>query len=256
MNSEAPVPAPRSSPYIWVTWLSKLLSGEASCEWAPWFKAHYERGSYSQMPSTFDQAGWHVNHTRLVNRVLDRFGGEGRSVSVEAQNQFTLVGRVATVGGRPDIIAVSGDSVTVCDAKTGQPRISDQVQVMAYMYAVPLAFPEYKGMPIAGLVIYEDHEVAIPPEAVDGPKPTWQPSYTSSATMSQRVRCQVGPSVGSAILRRKTAPSALTTETFTPGQPTTSSYDGPTADARPESLQRSPTVPQTTPAPFPVPFAR
>ena len=163
------MPTTRSSPYIWVTWLSKLLSGEASCEWASWFKAHYERGSYSQMPSTFDQAAWHVNHTRLVNRVLDRFEAEGRSVSVEAQNQFTLVGRVATVGGRPDIIAVSGDSVTVCDAKTGQPRISDQVQVMAYMYAVPLAFPDYKGMPVGGLVIYEDHEVAIPPEAVDGP---------------------------------------------------------------------------------------
>ena len=151
------MPTPRSSPYIWVTWLSKLLSGEASCEWASWFKSHYERGSYSQMPSTFDQAAWHVNHTRLVNRVLDRFEGEGRSVSVEAQNQFTLVGRVATVGGKPDIIAVSGDSVTVCDAKTGQPRISDQVQVMAYMYAVPLAFPEYKGMPVGRLVIYEDH---------------------------------------------------------------------------------------------------
>ena len=89
------MPTERSSPYIWVTWLSKLLSGEASCEWASWFKAHYERGSYSQMPSTFDQAVWHVNHTRLVNRVLDRFEGEGRSVSVEAQNQFTLVGRVA-----------------------------------------------------------------------------------------------------------------------------------------------------------------
>ena len=113
------------------------------------------------MPSTFDQAAWHVNRTRLVNRVLDRFEGEGRSVSVEAQNQFTLVGRVATVGGRPDIIAVSGDSVTVCDAKTGQPRISDQVQVMAYMYAVPMAFPEYKGMSVGGLVIYEDHEVVI-----------------------------------------------------------------------------------------------
>ena len=56
----------------------------------------------------------------------------------------------------------------MCDAKTGQPRISDQVQVMAYMYAVPLAFPEYKGMSVGGLVIYEDHEVAIPPEAVDG----------------------------------------------------------------------------------------
>lgn len=84
------MPISRPSPYIWVTWLSKLLSGEASCEWASWFKSHYERGSYPQMPSTFDQAAWHVNHTRLVNRVLDRFEGEGRSVSVEAQHQFTF----------------------------------------------------------------------------------------------------------------------------------------------------------------------
>ena len=163
------MPTSRSSPYIWVTWLSKLLSGEASCEWASWFKAHYERGSYSQTPSTFDQAGWQLNHTRLVGRIRDRLEDEGRSVSVEAQNQFTLAGRVATVGGRPDIIAVSGDSVIVCDAKTGQPRISDQVQVMTYMYAVPMAFPDYRGMPVGGLVVYEDHEVAIPPEAVDGP---------------------------------------------------------------------------------------
>ena len=140
-----PMPAPHSSPYIWVTWLSKLLSGEASCEWASWFKAHYERGSYSQIPTAFDQAAWNLSHTRLVGRIRDRLEGEGRSVTVEAQNQFTLVGRVATVGGRPDIIAVSGDSVTVCDAKTGQPRVSDQIQVMAYMYTAPLAFPQYDG---------------------------------------------------------------------------------------------------------------
>ena len=50
------------------------------------------------MPSTFDQAGWHLNHTRLVGRIRDRLEGEGSSISVEAQNQFTLVGRVATVG--------------------------------------------------------------------------------------------------------------------------------------------------------------
>ena len=40
---------------------------------------------------------------------------------------------------------------------------------MAYMFAVPLAFPEYKGMSVGGLVTYEDHEVAIPPQAVDEP---------------------------------------------------------------------------------------
>lgn len=32
----------RNSPYVWVTWLTKILAGEQSCEWASWFKAHYQ----------------------------------------------------------------------------------------------------------------------------------------------------------------------------------------------------------------------
>ena len=28
----------RQSPYIWFTWLTKLMAGEAQCEWASWFK--------------------------------------------------------------------------------------------------------------------------------------------------------------------------------------------------------------------------
>ena len=27
----------RDEPYIWVTWLTRLLVGENSCEWAVWF---------------------------------------------------------------------------------------------------------------------------------------------------------------------------------------------------------------------------
>ena len=30
-----------TGPYLWVTWLPRLLSGESSCEWASWFKAHH-----------------------------------------------------------------------------------------------------------------------------------------------------------------------------------------------------------------------
>ena len=32
---------PRETPYIWTTWLPRLLTGENSCEWAVWFKAHH-----------------------------------------------------------------------------------------------------------------------------------------------------------------------------------------------------------------------
>ncbi len=28
---------PREHPYIWATWLARLLAGEAHCEWAGWF---------------------------------------------------------------------------------------------------------------------------------------------------------------------------------------------------------------------------
>ena len=109
-----------------------------------------------------------MNHTRLVNRVLDRFEGEGRSVSVEAQNQFTLVGRVATVGGKPDIIAVSRDSFTVCDAKTGQPRISDQVQVMAYMYRQGRRLPNHRQRQLPGPILDSLVKTPRPPGAMGG----------------------------------------------------------------------------------------
>ena len=32
----------RQHPYVWATWLPRLLTGENSCEWAIWFKAHYQ----------------------------------------------------------------------------------------------------------------------------------------------------------------------------------------------------------------------
>ena len=36
------MPQRRDQPYIWTTWLPKLLTGENSCEWAIWFKANYQ----------------------------------------------------------------------------------------------------------------------------------------------------------------------------------------------------------------------
>jgi len=44
----------RDMPYIWITWLTKLLVGENSCEWAAWFRANHECRSYDKVPSPFD----------------------------------------------------------------------------------------------------------------------------------------------------------------------------------------------------------
>ena len=27
---------PKASPYVWVTWMSKIIAGEAFCEWSLW----------------------------------------------------------------------------------------------------------------------------------------------------------------------------------------------------------------------------
>ena len=77
------MPDQRTNLYIWVTWLSKLLTGENSCEWASWFKARHERGSHPTMPSTFDLANWQIGHTAAVTELRDRLDGEGRTVYIE-----------------------------------------------------------------------------------------------------------------------------------------------------------------------------
>src|SRR5206468_35641 len=42
----------RDVPFIWVTWISSLLSGDNHCEWAAWFRAHFE---HEKRPSTFNE---------------------------------------------------------------------------------------------------------------------------------------------------------------------------------------------------------
>ena len=56
---------PRETPYIWATWLPRLLTGENSCEWAVWFKAHHQ--GWTRQPSQFDQTQWLLDHTALLN---------------------------------------------------------------------------------------------------------------------------------------------------------------------------------------------
>ena len=50
----------RDSPYIRVTWLTKLLAGEDSCEWAAWFRSQHEVWSREKVPgaSTWSAGSW------------------------------------------------------------------------------------------------------------------------------------------------------------------------------------------------------
>ena len=159
------MPRPRENPYIWVTWLAKLLAGESNCEWSAWFRAHYQ--DWARPPSDFNQAQWMLNHTALVNRERESRERLGYVVHMEGQNSFRLRGRSATVAGKPDLIAVKGNNSVIIDARTGRPGPSHAVQVMTYMYAVPLALEQYRGIRFQGQVIYPDAQVGIPASGLD-----------------------------------------------------------------------------------------
>ena len=156
-----------TGPYIWVTWLPRLLSGESSCEWAAWFKAQHEGSSWARAPSDFDQAGWLMDHTALLNEQREVWEKQGCSVLTEAQNSFTLRGSSASLAGKPDLVAQRRDGVTVIDAKSGRPSPHHAIQVMIYMYALPRALERYRGLALSGQVAYPDHVVDIPAAAVD-----------------------------------------------------------------------------------------
>ena len=123
-------------PYIWATWLAKILAGDSSCEWAAWFKARYDSKSWQRVARS-DFSAWAIAHTALLDRSRRQWDDRGFSTFVEDQNSFRLRGDVATLAGKPDLIAVNGTRAVISDAKTGQPKPSHQAQVMLYMYAVP-----------------------------------------------------------------------------------------------------------------------
>ena len=155
----------RDFPYIWATWLPKLLTGENSCEWANWFKAHHQ--NWEPPPSDFDQTKWLLDHTALLNERITNWTVEGHDVDTEAQNRFELHGRTAALAGRPHIIARRDDDAVIVDAKTRQASSSHVVQVVIYLYAIPRALERYRGVQLRGQVTYRDHTVRISAEAVD-----------------------------------------------------------------------------------------
>ena len=79
-----------NGPYIWVTWLTKLLVGENSCEWAAWFRSQHESWSWDKVASTFDQAAWQMEHTAKLNECRQYWEDQGYTVLTEGQNSFVL----------------------------------------------------------------------------------------------------------------------------------------------------------------------
>jgi PD-(D/E)XK nuclease superfamily len=158
---------PRTGAYIWVTWLAKLMSGDHSCEWAPWFKTHYQ--GHTKVDGGFDSASWKVRHTRLLRETRIARQRAGETLLVESQTAFrlSLADPRLVLAGQADLVSLSGSRPTIIDVKTGQPRAADELQVMIYMWALPQGSGDLAGSSPEGLVVYEDHQVPIAATRID-----------------------------------------------------------------------------------------
>jgi len=151
----------RSEPYIWVTWLTKLLAGESMCEWSSWFRAHNK--NYDKLPGDFDLATWTIDHRELVNARREQLLDDGYEVHIEDENAFKRIGKTGiVVSGKPDIFAIKEDVGVIEDCKTGRPRTSDQIQVLVYMLLLPIRNPLCENISISGRAVYKTNSVDIP----------------------------------------------------------------------------------------------
>jgi len=162
----------RAKPYIWVTWLSKLIAGESQCEWASWYKAHFK--SEKSSSTQFNLVKWTINHNNLLHKRRDELEKLGYVVAIEDQNSFKVDAPDTdiTVSGKADILGLSAVPVNwsrglIDDCKTGRAKNSDLVQVMLYLMFLPLAFEKYRDTIFDGEVVYKDSIVPIDWKDVD-----------------------------------------------------------------------------------------
>ena len=172
------MPSPRKEPYLWTTWLPRLLVGDYSCEWAVWFKAHHQ---YAKVPNTRDWTTFRIAHTEMLAQKRKELEAEGYRVFTEGQGEFRLRGKTATLHGRPDLVAVSPSRALVCEIKsTTPPYPAHRAQTQLYMYALGQAVkargggPAYelvkeaRGRAFDGLIVYQDHPaVEVPATTID-----------------------------------------------------------------------------------------
>ena len=151
----------RDKVFIWPSWISKLVAGEVQCEWCYWLKCHYKLDKSKS--TNFNLATWCINHNNLIKTRRAELETAGYAVRVEDQNsfKFTPEGKNYIISGKADIVAVKAgtggepDEAIVEDAKTGKCKTSDFVQVLFYMFMLPVAHPLYKGKDFSGMIVYK-----------------------------------------------------------------------------------------------------
>ncbi|NES05274.1 MAG: Dna2/Cas4 domain-containing protein [Okeania sp. SIO2F4] len=150
----------RSQFYAWVTWLAQILANEKQCKYAVSLQTKYK----------FDKPSSNYDSSKHDEKVLERAAelhNEGFTVYIEDDNSFKAYSKKfpICVSGKPDIIATKDNWVIVEDIKTGRRKNSHKMQVLLYMFLLPLASETqelcHQQIP-HGRIVYSDNIVEIP----------------------------------------------------------------------------------------------
>jgi hypothetical protein len=158
----------QDSPYIWVTWITRLIMGGDSCLWAAWFKSNYRE--FQKTPSDFDRLSWNVKHTQLLDFVEKEYKQRFPKTQREHQNLFKYHGRSgAILSGKPDLIGFNDSELRICDVKTGDRRDEHWAQMLLYMYFFPKCYPHiFNGnLNVVGELRYPDFKQEVYMEEFD-----------------------------------------------------------------------------------------
>ncbi len=149
---------PRSSPYIWTTWLARLLVGDAPCLWQYWYQSHNKLTE--KEPDDFNRVAWKMDHARMADELRRELTATGIKPIMSHRFKIPAAGN-AIIAGEVDCLVVGKNEFCVYDCKTGMPHSRDNAQVMVYMYAL-LQQPAFRDKVARGIVAYRNTRVEIP----------------------------------------------------------------------------------------------
>lgn len=156
-------------PTFWCTAIAKSLSGDQPCLLSTWLSGRKSTKAKRPRENAADLALWKVNHTEQLTGIVDRLKADGWKVSVE--RFFRVPGTYSVISGKADVVAQQKEKrPLIVDAKSGEPRESDVLQVCIEQVMMPLAW-DAPGMIFDGKVIYQTHDVAVTPAHADQIRP-------------------------------------------------------------------------------------
>ena len=160
----------RREPYCYVTWIAPYLSGERQCM----LYLHYKINYYTPKRES-DLGAWVEEHARMVKQIAQEHSEYGGTITVERENYFAVKSRAVPnlmLGGQCDVVigednGNTGDGLVV-DAKTGQKRPKDRIQVMLYMSLLPAVnkIAHITKTPYGELVYKDSGSESIEPSAI------------------------------------------------------------------------------------------